>query len=66
MRAPTLVVPGADARHPTGLAARAVEITPRGRLAPVGISPDLRTAADLAEAVDPAVGEFLTSLRMGL
>ncbi|MEU5031006.1 hypothetical protein [Streptomyces milbemycinicus] len=51
-----------DARHPTELAARAARIMPRGRLAPVGVSPDLRTAADLAEAVAPAVRQFLDSV----
>ncbi|MGO4748797.1 alpha/beta fold hydrolase [Streptomyces sp. 2MCAF27] len=62
VQAPTLIVPGTDARHPTELAARAARIMPRGRLAPVGVSPDLRTAADLAEAVAPAVRQFLNSL----
>jgi 3-oxoadipate enol-lactonase len=65
VRAPTLVVPGTDARHPTELAGRVVEIMPRARLAPVGVSPDLRTAADLAEAVAPAVREFLNTASMG-
>ncbi|MFJ8494518.1 alpha/beta fold hydrolase [Streptomyces sp. NPDC094038] len=58
--APTLVVPGADARHPTALAERAADILPHGLLATAAINDSIRTAEDLADAVAPAVRAFLT------
>lgn len=60
VRAPALVFPGTDWRHPRHLAERAVELIPAGRLAPVGISEEIRTAEDLANAVAPWILEFLT------
>ncbi len=57
--APTLIFPGGDARHPARTATLAVNALPDGRLAPVGVSVDLQTAEDLAEAVAPAVRDFL-------
>ncbi|GLH95329.1 alpha/beta fold hydrolase [Phytohabitans aurantiacus] len=59
---PTLVVPGADARHPTQLAERVVRVMPNARLAAVSLSADLRTADDLAAAIAPAVREFLDAV----
>jgi hypothetical protein len=56
---PTLVVPGADARRPAALAVQAARTLPRGQLADVSLSDDLRTAADLAHALAPAIRAFL-------
>lgn len=62
VRAPALVFPGTDWRHPRHLAERAVELMPRGTLAPVSISEEMRTAEDLAAAVAPWVFAFLTEI----
>jgi 3-oxoadipate enol-lactonase len=58
---PTLIIPGTDARHPTRLGETLARLLPRGRLAPVTISPELHTADDLATAVAPAIRDFLNS-----
>ncbi|MEJ1202716.1 MULTISPECIES: alpha/beta hydrolase [unclassified Streptomyces] len=58
---PTLVIPGADTRHPAALAAQAVRTLPRGHLADVSLSTDLQSAADLAHALAPAIWNFLTT-----
>ena len=61
VRAPALVFPGTDWRHPRHLAERAAELMPAGRLAPVAVSEEMRTAEDLADAVAPWILEFLTA-----
>ena len=48
--APTLIIPGIDKRHPTALAEEMARVLPRGRLAPVALTNDLRTADDFAGA----------------
>ncbi|MFC4563968.1 alpha/beta fold hydrolase [Nocardiopsis mangrovi] len=60
--APTLVIPGTDWRHPRALAERCAETIPNGVLAPVAVSPDLRTAEDLARRVAPSIRDFLAGL----
>ena len=60
--APTLIFPGGDARHPAETARRAVSALGNGRLARVGVTPDLQTAEDLAMAVAPSIREFLAAL----
>jgi pimeloyl-ACP methyl ester carboxylesterase len=57
----TLVIPGADTRHPAALAAQAAHTLPRGHLADVSLSVGLETAADLAHALAPAILDFLTT-----
>lgn len=61
LAAPTLIIPGMDARHPTALAEELARILPRGRLAPVTLSAGLRTADDFAGALAPAIRDFLTT-----
>jgi pimeloyl-ACP methyl ester carboxylesterase len=63
--APALVIAGADTRHPAALAARAARTLPHGHLADVSLSAGLNNAADLAEALAPAVWKFLTSQPAG-
>jgi hypothetical protein len=58
---PTLVIPGADTRHPTAVAAQTAQILPYGHLSDVSVSADLDTAADLAHALAPAIWDFLTT-----
>ena len=58
---PTLVVPGADARHPSQLAAEVARALPDARLAAASMSAELRTAEDLAEAVGPEVRRFFAA-----
>ncbi|WP_190122420.1 alpha/beta fold hydrolase [Streptomyces inusitatus] len=60
--APALIVPGTDARHPTALAEEVARTLPYGRLAPVAISAELRTAEDLGAAIGPLLAEFLAEL----
>lgn len=57
---PTLLIPGADVRHPAALAREAAEILPHGLLASVALTAEMRTADDLGRAVAPAVWDFLT------
>ncbi|WP_019872913.1 alpha/beta fold hydrolase [Sporichthya polymorpha] len=56
---PTLIFAGGDVRHPARTSTLAVNVLPNGRLAPVGMSVDLQTAEDLANAVAPAIRDFL-------
>ncbi|GAA4622711.1 hypothetical protein GCM10023196_016000 [Actinoallomurus vinaceus] len=59
--APTLVFPGTDARHPTALAEEVVKTLSNGRMAAEPVSFDLHTAEDLAQAVAPAIRDFLNT-----
>lgn len=59
---PTLIVAGMDWRHPPELAARLAALMPEGRLAPRSLSPDITTAAAFAEALSPAIRDFLANL----
>ncbi|MFJ6650541.1 alpha/beta fold hydrolase [Streptomyces sp. NPDC091290] len=54
---PTLVIPGADTRHPAAVAAQTARILPHGHLSDVSVSADLDTAAALA----PTIWDFLTT-----
>ena len=56
---PTLIFPGMDWRHPPALAAHLATTLPRGRLAPVALSVDVRTAEDFARVCAPAIREFI-------
>jgi len=58
---PTLIVPGADARHPGELAAAAVQVLPHGELAPAAPFDTVETAEDLGRALAPALRAFLDS-----
>jgi 3-oxoadipate enol-lactonase len=58
---PTLIFPGIDERHPPALAKELARILPRGQLAPVTLSAELRTADDFARAFAPAIREFLAT-----
>lgn len=60
--APTLVIPGADWRHPPALAEQLARTLPNGRLARAAMAEDLRTPEDFAAAFAPAIRDFLTSL----
>lgn len=59
--APTLIIPGMDARHPTALAEDLARTLPQGRLAPATLSADIRTADDFARAFAPAIRDFLAT-----
>jgi pimeloyl-ACP methyl ester carboxylesterase len=60
--APTLIIPGMDARHPTALAEELARILPKGQLAPVALSADMHTAEDFARAFAPTIRDFLTTV----
>lgn len=60
--APALVIPGVDRRHPAAVAEAVVAALPRGALAPVAMSEDLRTADDLGAAFAPPIRVFLDGL----
>jgi 3-oxoadipate enol-lactonase len=59
---PTLIFPGMDYRHPVAVAEHLSKVLPRGRLAALGVSGEVRTAEDFADAFAPGIGEFLVSL----
>jgi 3-oxoadipate enol-lactonase len=59
--APTLIIPGMDARHPAAIAEELARVLPQGRLAPVTISAELLTVDDFARAFAPAIRDFLTT-----
>jgi 3-oxoadipate enol-lactonase len=59
---PTLIFPGIDQRHPTALAEDLACILPKGHLAPVMLSADLRTADDFARAFAPTIRDFLAAV----
>ncbi|GAB2626802.1 alpha/beta hydrolase [Novilysobacter erysipheiresistens] len=56
---PTLIIPGADWRHPAGLAKQLAEALPNGRLAEVGMSTDLLTTDDFGRVFAPVIQTFL-------
>jgi 3-oxoadipate enol-lactonase len=60
--APALIIPGMDERHPTALAEELARTLPRGRLAPVTLTGDLRTADVFARAFAPPIREFLADI----
>ncbi|HEY0174465.1 MAG TPA: alpha/beta hydrolase [Pyrinomonadaceae bacterium] len=60
--APTLIIPGMDERHPIALAEALARTLPQGRLAPVTLSADLRSADDFARAFAPAIRDFLAAV----
>lgn len=60
--APTLIVPGADVRHPEALAAAAVDVLPRGVLGRPALTEEVRTAEELGTALAPVVRAFLAAL----
>ncbi len=62
IEAPTLIIPGIDSRHPTSLAEDVVEILPKGRLADVRMSHDMRSSSDFAEALAPSIIAFLKQI----
>lgn len=59
---PTLIIPGIDSRHPTSLAKDVVAILPKGRLADVQMSHDMRSSIDFAEALAPSIVAFLRQM----
>lgn len=62
MAAPALVFPGMDWRHPPALAEHLARMLPKGRLAPVTLSAEVRTPEDFARACAPAIRDFVGNL----
>jgi 3-oxoadipate enol-lactonase len=60
--APALVFPGMDWRHPPALAEHLAHTLPKGRLAPVRLSAEVRTPEDFARACAPAIRDFVRHL----
>jgi metallo-beta-lactamase family protein len=56
---PTLIVPGADVRHPELLARRCSELIPRAALAPGVLTAEIRNLEEFNAAVAPVVAGFL-------
>ncbi|WP_275040608.1 alpha/beta fold hydrolase [Novilysobacter arseniciresistens] len=56
---PTLIIPGADWRHPAGLARQLAEALPYGRLAAVAMSTDLQSSGDFGRSFAPVIQKFL-------
>ncbi len=59
VHAPILVIPGMDRRHPPELAQAVAQTLPRGELARVAMSAELRDAEDFGLAFAPAIGAFV-------
>lgn len=59
---PTLIIPGMDERHPTALAEALARILPKGFLASVALSRDIRTVDDFAHAFAPTIRDFLATV----
>ena len=57
--APTLIFPGMDDRHPAALAEHLARLLPRGYLATVRLTADVRSAKDFAATFAPAIRDFL-------
>lgn len=60
---PTLIFAGMDDRHPAKLAKDLAKLLPRGELAPVRVSADMRNAEDFAHVFAPAIRRFLIDNR---
>lgn len=63
IKAPTLIFAGMDYRHPAAVAEHLSKLLPGGRLAGLGMSDEIRTVEDFADAFAPGIDEFLVSLR---
>jgi pimeloyl-ACP methyl ester carboxylesterase len=61
--APTLIILGADWRHPAALAEKMARVLSQGCVVKVESMAELQSADDLARAYAPLVQEFLTELR---
>jgi 3-oxoadipate enol-lactonase len=59
---PTLIIPGMDHRHPTTLAEALALRLPKGELASVSLSADLKSTEDFALAFAPVICKFLDSI----
>ena len=59
---PALIVAGMDWRHPPELAARLADLIPHGRLSPISMSEDIKTAVGFADALAPVIRDFLSDL----
>ena len=57
--APTLIIPGADARHPAALATRLARSLPHGRLADVDLAQPIHDAERFAFVCAPAIRAFV-------
>ena len=62
---PALIFPGMDWRHPGALAEEAARVMPQGWLSGTGMSAELRTSEDFADAMAPPIREFLCELTAG-
>lgn len=59
---PTLIIPGMDERHPSALAENLARILPKGYLASVALSTEIRTVDGFAQAFAPTIRDFLTTV----
>lgn len=59
---PTLVIAGADSRHPTDLAQALADTLAHGRLAEVAMPEHLADAEQMAEAFAPAIADSLSAV----
>jgi 3-oxoadipate enol-lactonase len=61
IRSPVLVFPGLDWRHPAAVAEGLARVLPNGRLAPVALSAEVLSTEDFAQALAPAIRDFLAA-----
>ncbi len=60
--APTLIVPGMDARHPRALAEALARVLPAGTIADVMMTDELRDAEDFGRVFAPALRDFISEI----
>lgn len=58
---PLLIIPGNDQRHPSGLAIQLAQLLKQTVLSDVGLSDEIRTIEDFANAFGPVINNFLNS-----
>lgn len=61
--APTLLFPGADARHPEELAKTVAKIIPKGEVAAISMSDGMESSDDFGRAIGPAIADFARKIR---
>jgi pimeloyl-ACP methyl ester carboxylesterase len=59
---PTLVFPGMDIRHPAAIAKQLADVIPQGRIAPITMTAELKTADDFADTFAGAIRNFIKCL----
>lgn len=63
---PLLIIPGNDQRHPSALAIQLAQLLKQAVLSDVGLSDEIRTIEDFADAFAPVINNFLNPDHLAL